>query len=1159
MDVLNDIQSKDKYLKTLSEYTRKNYEELLIRIAENNCKAKTMIDIYNNMVDSYLTEKVKNLSFYKKNGSFLQFTKVEIHKPTIKKDGKDIPIYPEWCRKNSHTYNGDMYLIYNILIDDKIIKKDEKIYCGKIPVMTGSNRCYLENLSNDELIRLGECPSDCFGYFILKSERVIITQESVRYNFPIIYQDNNVIPILRITVPNPKTCTKIIEFTRGKFTNKIKMSLQSTRKNSKDIKNINIFVIYRVLGFSIDEATDMILDFFPSSLKEDAREKLNDTKLTANIIEDDIKYLSKKIQGYVYVENKRDDYEKVIKKVIIDDLFPNIYDEEEILFSKTSDEKANIVFHKKIKQLSFTIYKFILHLLDLYPFDDRDSFYVKRFESAGVKLGSLLLQYINKAIIEVTNKETPNTDLIFEKNLSKELQTSFYKKLEANYNKSNNWSVKSGFKGNSNNGENIVETKERSTPLKSMVVSGKTNIKADHRSRILTMRYVNPSQIDFSCVNHTPDGKYVGAVKYTCITCRYSKGTSDKEILNFINKDKSLDKSNEYILIVNGVLVYDDKYNFIRKDKNFKNRFIEERRKGKIYFETEIVLDESSKTIEIYSDSARPMAPYLIVNRKTNKLIIDEKVMWKEDINKLLSKGCIEYLSARERESEDIVVCESIEKFYNLQDVGGTGENFEDSKDKYSHCRIHPIQQVGLSASLCPMANMQLSPRTNFQCGMGQQALDSGHTNHEKRFDASYKILRDSQRAYTEPITYKLGHLDYKPNGRILMVALYNHNNNQEDAIFLNTNAKITYDSYETLKYNEKQTPSGCIDTYGKPDENDPKYNAIGSDGMPIVGKHVKEGDCLVGRIRKLSNGKLDFSHGFFTKKGETGYIVSVYITKDTGNQSLRVLVKLKQRRQYIVGDKLAKRYSQKGTIGEISTNERMLRVVDGPNKGLVPDAYFNTHGFPTRMTGNMLYEYIINKASTITGEVINFTTFNETEVIEKWRESRRILEENGMDPDGYERVELDGEVLDNKIVIAPMFYQALKHHVIDKIQVRSRGAIDAKTQTPYGGVRKGNAQKTGDGEHGALVAHGASNILLERTKILSDEFKLVLCHKCGSIPKCNPLNGNYYCDLCISRGDEYNIGVLETTYCFKLLTELLSVVNIDVKFETDIVENKIK
>ena len=155
------------------------------------------------------------------------------------------------------------------------------------------------------------------------------------------------------------------------------------------------------------------------------------------------------------------------------------------------------------------------------------------------------------------------------------------------------------------------------------------------------------------------------------------------------------------------------------------------------------------------------------------------------------------------------------------------------------------------------------------------------------------------------------------------------------------------------------------------------------------------------------------------------------------------------------------------------------------------------------------------------------------------------------MDPDGYENMELpDGTALKNeKIYFVPLYTQALKHHVMDKISMRSSGQRNILTHQPRGGRTQGGAQKVGEMEKDSFVAHGASGVLIDRMRICSDEFKMAVCNNCGNILHKTEVSNQYNCTLC----DNSTPGILTVSYVFKLLVNLLMGMGIDVTLNTSI------
>lgn len=238
-------------------------------------------------------------------------------------------------------------------------------------------------------------------------------------------------------------------------------------------------------------------------------------------------------------------------------------------------------------------------------------------------------------------------------------------------------------------------------------------------------------------------------------------------------------------------------------------------------------------------------------------------------------------------------------------------------------------------------------------------------------------------------------------------------------------------------------------------------------------------------------------------------------------------------------------RYSQKGTISRIIPARELPRVASGPNKGMVPDIIVNPHSQPSRMTINMILEFLVSKAASIEGRYINATTFREFQ--NELTRAQNVLQDYGLDPGGKEDMEFpNGRPIRMKIFMAPCFYQALRHHVVDKIQMRSRKAVKPETRQPVSGRKNEGGLKVGEMERDALISHGSSALLRERLCDVSDVYNLPICKKCGVIAITNHVDKIYKCSLC--EGSE--IGIIRIPYVVKLLMFYLNAANIHLSFK---------
>jgi DNA-directed RNA polymerase II subunit RPB2 len=142
-----------------------------------------------------------------------------------------------------------------------------------------------------------------------------------------------------------------------------------------------------------------------------------------------------------------------------------------------------------------------------------------------------------------------------------------------------------------------------------------------------------------------------------------------------------------------------------------------------------------------------------------------------------------------------------------------------------------------------------------------------------------------------------------------------------------------------------------------------------------------------------------------------------------------------------IAGDKFAPRNAQKGTFGKILDPEDMPYT----SRGIIPDIIVNPHSVPSRMTFSSVMEIVSSKAGAIVGERVNATSFQEFNL----DYYSGILRDYGYDDMGYDVMYSGktGERIHTRIFQGPTYFQALKHHVLDKIQARRKGAVSAVTR----------------------------------------------------------------------------------------------------------------
>ena len=333
---------------------------------------------------------------------------------------------------------------------------------------------------------------------------------------------------------------------------------------------------------------------------------------------------------------------------------------------------------------------------------------------------------------------------------------------------------------------------------------------------------------------------------------------------------------------------------------------------------------------------------------------------------------------------------------------------------------------------------------------------------------------------------------------------------NYEDAILLNERL-VKEDVFTSIHIEEYDCE--CRDTKLGPEEITRDIPNVGEDslkdldenGIIRIGAEVRPGDILVGKVTPKGETELTAEErllrAIFGEKarevrdtslkvphGEAGTIVDVKIfTRDNSdelgpgvNQIIRCYIATK--RKISVGDKMAGRHGNKGTISRILPEEDMPFMPDGTPV----DILLNPLGVPSRMNLGQVLEVHLGLAAKELGWNVATPVFDgaTSEEIEE------LLVKSGNTPDG-KTILYDGRTGDpfaEPITVGVMYMLKLHHLVDDKIHARSTGPYSLVTQQPLGGKAQFGGQRFGEMEVWALEAYGAAHTLQEMLTVKSDD-----------------------------------------------------------------------
>ena len=203
------------------------------------------------------------------------------------------------------------------------------------------------------------------------------------------------------------------------------------------------------------------------------------------------------------------------------------------------------------------------------------------------------------------------------------------------------------------------------------------------------------------------------------------------------------------------------------------------------------------------------------------------------------------------------------------------------------------------------------------------------------------------------------------------------------------------------------------------------------------------------------------------------------------------------------IGDKMASRAGQKGTLGLIIPEEDMPFAADGTK----PDLIINPHALPSRMTIGQLVESLFGKACCMYGGYGDCTAFATKG--SNYDTYGHMLTKNGFHNSGNQILYngFTGEQIYSEIFIGPTYYMRLKHMVKDKINYRATGKRNFLTRQTNQGRANDGGLKIGEMERDGIMAHGLSYFLNESYMVRGDQYFMGICNKTGSIAIYNPDN----------------------------------------------------
>jgi len=737
----------------------------------------------------------------------------------------------------------------------------------------------------------------------------------------------------------------------------------------------------------------------------------------------------------------------------------------------------------------------------------------------------LLLSVAQKAIKRLTKSFEKRIVNFIEKNPTKQMSRGVARALDSRViTEAFFYSLSTGnFPSVNSHGVQTGVAQQRSNYNFCSVLSQARRIHSgDEKRSIIAQREVRGDDKGFIGPYDTAEGRSCGCNKSfaicTTVSIEFDKSVIETCLLE--GKDnfefvETIQANTPFLVFLNGVLVR--QMASYEQCEALYRHLLQYRRCGII--DRGVSLLVRKQNLYIRTDGGRILRPLFVVETMQRHLTTSLRPIAKENFEELVSAGIIEYIDSDEEDTKLVA------------------ENFATIDKNTDLCEIHPTLILSFNTAYgAPYCDNNQGPRVTYQNAMMKQSqsqipLDF-YSNMKSR---SHSLLYGQKPIAATKLSQVKGFPLASGLNCIVCIGCFD-GYNQEDSLVMNR-AFIERGGFrmldqKTFTYSGSEIISNASAQALWKRHDSTAFRHLDDDGMPCPGKTLGEDDIILSKHTiNEDEEKTDSSRKAKDKRGTIQRVIFGHgqrRKKNNADESIKVNITSYECRAPVVGDKLASRMAQKGTIARIEDPENL----PFNREGIVPDIIINPCCIPTRMTIGQLLEMIGAKAASMRGATEDATAFTHPTV----DELAQKLHDSGFQRYGDEQL-IDGktgEMMQAKMFMGICYYQRLKHMVDDKIHARSEaGPRSLLSRQPPSGRSNNGGHRVGEMESIAIIASGASlthHTLWDQ----SDPSKWKICPMCGLY---NPLSA----DTCYScKTNSKPLQEISIPYSFKLLQQEL-------------------
>lgn len=619
---------------------------------------------------------------------------------------------------------------------------------------------------------------------------------------------------------------------------------------------------------------------------------------------------------------------------------------EEALFSNSPEEcshKFKSVFPKSTTvDLSFLFgqndrvyllqlsYMALTLIKNLEPFD-RDHLKNKRIEMSS----QLLMKIADKALHRVSQSFLKRMVHFIEKNPNKKMARGVQRALDSRvvteaffYSLSTgNWpsSTCAGL-------ETGVAQARSAYNFASILAQARKIHSGDDKRSIIGQRETRGDHRGFLSPFDTQEGRACGTSKALCVLTTVSLEFDGKVILQCLNEIQHVKFAKEIypqklgLIFVNGVIVRQTES--AADTEKVMRHLLQYRRCGIIDHHVSIL--QRKDNLFVRTDGGRLLRPLFVVENLHRHLNTSLRKISEQTFEELLQSGIIEFVDTDEEDTKQVAT------------------SFASITNTCELCEIHPSLILSLNtnyATLFPCHNQ--GPRITYQLAMSKQAMSQIGVDYYNNMQTRTHSLLYTQK----PLAIsKVNQVEGFPKGSglncVVLIACY-QGYNVEDSIVMSKSfierGGFRMLDQKTFHYAGSETVSNVSAKAAWKKYDTEKFSALDDDGLPCPNKVLQADHCIIAKHTHDDNEeKMDTSVLAKEKKGTISRVIFGHGLRrkksSLQEESVKVNITTYETRTVIVGDKMASKHAQKGTVARIEPDENMPFNLEG----IRPDIILN-------------------------------------------------------------------------------------------------------------------------------------------------------------------------------------------------------------------------